>query len=72
MLNGRDTFMRVESFKDIDTNELILFEKIEELHLIEAHDYVSGEVSGYYVEIGDDRYHVDKDFYEAVKKDKER
>lgn len=64
--------MRVESFKDIDTNELILFERIDELNLIEAHDYVTGEISGYYVEIGDERYHVNKDFYEAVKGDKER
>lgn len=64
--------MRVESFKDIDTDEVVLFEKIEKLHLIEAHDYVSGDVSGYYVEIGDNRYHVNKDFYEAVKEDKER
>ena len=58
------------TFKDYDTNELVSFDSLDALTLIEATDYVSGEPTACIVEVDGVRHRVYEDFYNKVKEDK--
>ena len=58
------------TFDDDNTGELIPFDSIDELTLIEAKDYISGETSAYIVEIEGVRHRVNEAFYNKVKEEK--
>lgn len=55
-----------KTFKDIDDEIITIVSGVTEVDVDE--DIVSGKVVGYYVKVYSNRYEVEKEVYEAVKK----